>query len=178
MCVTQSDWPVWATESVEIIEPDPKWIDKGMQEKNELYTILSPYGITEVEHFGSTSIRHLLAKPIIDLMAKTESFERIDEISSALIKIDWHFVPPNLDNRPWRRFFVKVKNDKRSAHLHIMYEGDERWEKQLLFRDRLRMNEKLRAEYAHLKRNLAKEFQGDREAYTKAKTTFVNKVLE
>nr|WP_283957827.1 hypothetical protein [Rossellomorea marisflavi] len=42
---------------------------------------------------------------------------------------------PELDKQQWRRLFVKVKNDKRVAHLHLMQEGEKRWGEQLIFRD-------------------------------------------
>ncbi|SES78728.1 GrpB protein [Oceanobacillus limi] len=66
---------------------------------------------------------------------------------------------------------------KRVAHLHLMEEGEERWAKQLKFRDKLKTNAHLVEEYATIKRQLAKEFNNDREGYTEAKTEFINKVL-
>jgi GrpB-like predicted nucleotidyltransferase (UPF0157 family) len=90
---------------------------------------------------------------------------------------DWHYVPPELDKHHWRRFFVKVENDKRVAHLHLMQEGEERWGEQLEFRNRLRADGHLADQYAALKRRIAKEFNHDREKYTEAKTAFINKVL-
>ncbi|ALS78447.1 hypothetical protein AUO94_07120 [Planococcus kocurii] len=173
----QTNWPVWATESIEIANPDPTWLEKGKQEENQLYSLLSRFGIGQVIHIGSTSVPNLPAKPIIDLIADVDSFEQITDISPLLFNHDWHYVPPHLDNKDWRRFFVKVKNDKRVAHLHLMLKGEERWEKQLLFRDKLRDNPHLVIEYAGLKNKLAQEFSLDREAYTEAKTKFVNLVL-
>lgn len=173
----QTNWPVWATESIEIADPDSTWLEKGKQEEKQLYELLSPFGIGQVIHIGSTSVPNLPAKPIIDIMADVDSFERITDISALLSSYDWHYVPPHLDNKDWRRFFVKVKNNKRVAHLHLMLKGEQRWEKQLLFRDKLRDDPQLVFEYARLKSNLAKEFNLDREAYTEAKTKFVNLVL-
>ncbi|QGQ95021.1 GrpB family protein [Paenibacillus psychroresistens] len=172
----QSNYPVWAMETVEIKKPDPIWIDRGIFECNELYRLLFPFGVIQVEHIGSTSIPNLPAKPIIDLMACIPSLNEIDEIITKLASKDWHYVPPELDKLSWRRFFIKVKNDKRIGHLHLMLKGEERWDKQLLFRDRLRMNPSLIIEYTNLKRKLAQEFINDREAYTEAKTEFVNRV--
>ncbi|WP_053377389.1 GrpB family protein [Paenibacillus sp. FJAT-27812] len=174
----QNDYPVWADETVEIKNPDPMWIECGVHERNELFKLLLPFGVDQVEHIGSTSIPNLPAKPIIDLMASISSLRDINEISIKLATHDWHYVPPVLDKQPWRRFFVKVKNDKRIAHLHLMLKGEERWEKQLLFRDRLRMNPSLALEYADLKYKLAHEFTNDRESYTVAKTGFVNSVIK
>jgi len=169
--------PLWAYETIEIKKPDPFWKDKGNQEREEVYNLLSAFGVRQVEHIGSTAIPNLAAKPIIDLMASIPSLELISEVVGKLTLHDWHYVPPELDKQPWRRFFVKVKNDKREAHLLLMQEGEERWEKHLKFRDKLRTNSHLTEEYAKIKSHLAQEFNNDREGYTKAKTEFINKVL-
>ncbi|MGP7817751.1 GrpB family protein [Niallia sp. 01092] len=174
----ENNWPVWATESIEIASPDPNWLSKGLQEKRMLNELLSPLGIHEIEHYGSTSIPQLPSKPIIDLMAKVYTFNKIDDIALLLADFDWHYVPPHLDNRPWQRFFVKVKNEKRVAHLHFLLDEEVRWDKQLLFRDILRNNKQLTMEYAHLKTTLAIEFRNSREEYTSAKTDFINRVLK
>lgn len=169
--------PVWAFETIEIKKPDPKWKDKGIREMKEIHTSLSAFGVKHVEHIGSTSIPNLPAKPIIDLMAAVPSLEFINKIVNTLNSHDWHYVPPELDKQPWRRFFVKVKNDKRVAHLSLLSEGEERWNNLLTFRDKLRTNAKLTNEYAALKHQLAQEFNDDRERYTEAKTEFINKVI-
>lgn len=174
----KEDWPVWATEPIHIADPDPKWLEQGRHQAAQLHAHLTRFDILEVEHIGSTSVPNLPAKPIIDLMAKAESFAPIPQIAEYLGQDGWHYVPPHLDNRPWRRFFVKVKDDKRMAHLHIMLTGEKRWEQQRMFRDRLRENPRLTTEYARLKRTLAQQMGEDREAYTKAKTRFVARVLE
>ncbi|MUK88318.1 GrpB family protein [Ornithinibacillus sp. L9] len=173
----ESNWPIWAKEKIDIVEPNPNWRKIGEQEKDLILNYLSSYGVSEVQHYGSTSIPNLPSKPIIDLMAKINSFTSIKDISSVLAKHDWHYVPPELDGRHWQRFFVKVINHKRVAHLHIMLETEERWNQQLLFRDLLRSNPHFIEEYANLKRNLAKKYAQDREGYTKAKTEFINYVL-
>lgn len=173
-----NDWPVWANESVEIVNANPDWQDKGRCEEQQLYELLTPLGISKVIHIGSTSIPGLPAKPIIDLMAETDSFDRVLDISAKLAIYDWHYVGPELDERPWRRFFVKVKNNRRVAHLHLMIKGTERWEQQLLFRNRLRENPQLVYDYSNLKQKLAKKCNQDREAYTKAKTEFIKQVLK
>lgn len=172
-----SHWPKWAVESIEVVPPNPDWIEAGRAEVKELMLCLSPYGVKEVEHVGSTSIRDLPAKPIIDVMAMIPSFDQVEEIAGRLAEDDWHYVPVELDERPWRRFFIKVEHDKRVAHLHLMMEGEPRWEQQRLFRDRLNGNPALREEYAELKKSLATQFPDDREAYSDGKAAFIERVL-
>ncbi|QOR64977.1 GrpB family protein [Cytobacillus suaedae] len=173
----EQSYPVWANEKIEIVEANPNWLAIGEQEIEKLLSLLSKYGINDIQHYGSTSIPNLAAKPIIDLMAKTDTFQKTNTIASVLANYDWHFVPPHLDNRPWQRFFVKVIDGKRVAHLHIMLEGEERWDKQLLFRDLLLNSQQLVNQYTILKKELSTKYKNDREEYTKAKTEFINYVL-
>lgn len=169
-------WPAWATEAIEIVDYDPRWPAGGEQEKRELQTLLARMCEGEVEHIGSTSVPGLPAKPILDLMARIDSFDHMEEIAAILAPFHWHYVSPELDGREYRRFFVKVREGKRTAHLHLMLPGEPRWERQLSFRDRLRLNPHWKAEYARLKRSLASQFAHDREAYTEAKADFIQRV--
>lgn len=173
----QKEWPVWATEEIRIAAPDPAWLNKGIHEVEELKQRLAPFGNKQIEHIGSTSVPGLPAKPIIDVMAKVPSFDEIERIAEMLEEHRWSYVPPELDGRAYRRFFVRVKNDRRECHLHLMLDNEPRWEQQIQFRDRLREHSEWAQQYADLKVKLALENQDDREAYTAAKTEFIQRVL-
>ncbi|MBH5317708.1 GrpB family protein [Paenibacillus sp. GSMTC-2017] len=174
---SSDDYPIWAYEKVEIVSPNPLWIEKGKQESAHLIHRLSPLGVIEIEHIGSTSVLGLPAKPIIDLMASLKHFDQIDKIIDTLSDYGWHYVPPELDLRPWRRFFVKVNNDRRVAHLHLMHEHEERWNQQRMFRNKLIKDPTLVKQYAALKMDLSSQYKNDREAYSEAKKNFIMNVL-
>ncbi|MGA9312645.1 MAG: GrpB family protein [Pseudonocardiaceae bacterium] len=91
----------------------------------------------------------------------------------------WVLVPPELDARPWRRFFVQpdASGARRLAHLHVMRPDEPRWTQQLTFRDRLRADQGLARQYAELKTALARQHPDDRERYTDAKREFIEAVL-
>lgn len=99
------------------------------------------------------------------------------EVGAALEPYGWHLVPEDLDERPWRRLLVKVADDRRVAHLHLLRPTDERWAQQLAFRDHLRRRPDVAARYADLKRHLAALHRDDRERYTEAKGDFVRGAL-
>lgn len=170
-------WPRWATAAIEIAEADPGWGRAGQVLVAELAALLSPWLRGGVHHIGSTAVAGLAAKPILDIMAGVRDFECAGEIIAALAPTGWHFVPPELDHRDWRRFFVKVARETRIAHLHAMDPDHPRWRAQLQFRDRLREDEQLREEYGGLKRQLSRWYGEDREAYTEGKAAFVARVL-
>jgi GrpB-like predicted nucleotidyltransferase (UPF0157 family) len=173
----RNNWPIWANETVELIPFDSKWFHIGLELMNELDMLKTICPLIQIEHIGSTSVMGLMAKPIIDIMAMVETFDNIELMASLLLKKEWHFVPAELDKRPYRRFFVKVKNNTRIAHLHLMLPNTKKWDEQLLFRDKLRESECLVSEYAALKLSLVNTYGNDREAYTNAKTKFINRVL-
>lgn len=177
MSENRNDWPKWATKPIEIRSPDPVWLTKGTRESSELGKLLSPYGTVKIEHIGSTSVPGLPAKPIIDLMAMIDSYEKLHEIVETMKSHNWNYVPPELDGQAWRRFFVKTKDEKRECHLHLVLNGEARWDEQLKFRDKLRTSPELAGEYAELKVKLANENRKDREAYTRAKSDFIRNVL-
>jgi GrpB-like predicted nucleotidyltransferase (UPF0157 family) len=121
----------------------------------------------------------LPAKPIIDLMAAVRSLAACDEAHEPLAAAGWQFVPLELDHRPWRRFFVLPDpgGARRVAHLHLVERSGPRWGDVIAFRDALRRQPALAAAYARRKRDAARAHPNDREAYTEAKSAFVQRVL-
>ena len=175
------DTPPWACEQPEIHPHDPRLIEQAETERARLKELLEPWLVDGVvEHVGSTSVPGLAAKRIIDLMAQVADLDAVvDQASQKLNADGWHYVPPDLDGRPWRRFFVKPDptGQRRYAHLHLIQAGHPRWAQQLEFRDALRRDDELAATYANLKRRLTAAHPNDREAYTEAKADFIIEAL-
>lgn len=172
--------PPWAHEKPELRPYDPRWTDVARTERDRLAVLLAHWLVDGVEHVGSTAVPGLAAKPIIDLMASVGDPGAVAGHAGQLLAADgWCYVPPELDQHPWRRFFVKpdATGQRRAAHLHVIEAGHPRWAEQIAFRDALRGDGRLAREYADLKRRLAAEHPDDREAYTAAKAGFVANVL-
>jgi GrpB-like predicted nucleotidyltransferase (UPF0157 family) len=172
--------PPWAYERAEVRPHDPRLADLAQAERTRLAGLLAPWLVDGVEHVGSTSVPGLAAKPIIDLMASVADPDLVVAQAGGPLAADgWCYVPPDLDRRPWRRFFVKpdATGQRRIAHLHVIRAGHPRWADQIAFRDALRRDDQLAKRYADLKHRLATEHSGDREAYTNAKAAFVAEAL-
>lgn len=101
----------------------------------------------------------------LDLQAAVADLESASDIAVALAPDGWHYVAPDLDERPWRRFYVQLVNDHRVAHLHLMVAGSPRWGEQQASRDALRADPALAQRYGALKQALAALHTGDREAW-------------
>jgi GrpB-like predicted nucleotidyltransferase (UPF0157 family) len=172
--------PAWAYERAELRPHDPRWTDRAAAERHTLQQLLHPWLVDGVEHVGSTAVPGLSAKPIIDLMASVTDLDTVvTTASEQLAAHGWAYVPPELDNRPWRRFYVKpdATNQRREAHLHLIQAGHQRWTDQLRFRDALRNDATIAQAYEDLKRRLTQQSGHDREAYTHGKAAFVKSVI-
>lgn len=171
--------PAWAYERAELHPHDPRWTDRAAAERDSLLDLLKPWLVDGVEHIGSTAVPGLAAKPIVDLMASVTDLDTV-VTNAPLAAAGWAYVPPELDNRPYRRFFVKpdLTGQRREAHLHLIQAGHQRWTDQINFRDALRNDSTLAQAYEDLKHQLAGQTGHDREAYTEGKAAFVASVID
>ena len=172
-------YPRWVTEAVLIAPSDPAWPEKAAGAISELEHLLAATPANGFQHIGSTAVPGLPAKPIIDLIAELPDLEpaTMEAIAHRLRPLGWHFTPPDLDARPYRRFFIKVTGDARAVHLQFLLPGSPHRTDQLKFRDILTASPALKTAYASLKQKVAEQYKEDREAYTNAKTTFVKNAL-
>lgn len=174
------DIPAWASEPVRLEAHDPAWAPRAREYAAKVAGLFAGHLTSEVLHVGSTAVPGLPAKPIVDLQALTaEPDTAVASVGSAAVATGWMPVPRELDRRPWRRLLVRVDATARHrlAHLNLMPPGQERWDAQLRFRDRLRADPDLRAEYAALKERSAADHPDDREAYTRAEEAFVRRAV-
>lgn len=170
-------WPAWATAPIEVVDPDPDWAEQGARLAQAMGDLLASWLVGPVEHVGSTAVPGLPAKPIIDLLAPVRSLDDARAASRGLRVAGWSLVPPDLDGRPWRRLYVLPDGDRRLAHLHLVASDHPRVARTVLFRDRLRADPDLAEAYGRLKRDAAAAHRDDREAYTRAKTAFIDEVV-
>ncbi|HRO31307.1 GrpB family protein [Citricoccus sp.] len=171
------EWPAWAIEQVRVQPPHEDWQRRGARLCRELDAVLADWLVEPTQHVGSTAVPGLASKPIVDVQAAVVDLGCSDAVARVLLPAGWHFVPPELDARPWRRFLVQVIDEHRAAHLHLLPAGSPRWTEQLEFRDALRADPELTHRYAELKRALAAKHATDREAYSAGKAKFVRSVL-
>lgn len=159
---------------VEIVGYDASWPAKFETERSLLEEVLAPWLTGAIEHIGSTAVPGLPAKPVIDIMAPVHTLEASRPAIEAAASAGYVYYPYKPEVMHW---FCKPSPHLRTHHLHLVPFASPLWEQRLRFRDALRQNPALAAEYAALKLRLAQQFRLDREAYTEAKTPFVHRVL-
>lgn len=167
-------------EDVAIVPYDPCWPESFRLEMEHLRACLPRELVGRIDHFGSTAIPGLAAKPIIDMLVEvtelTAARERIAPILEAQ-GYDYFWRPSwGDDTPPFYAWFIKRgPAGERTHHIHMVEPGFEHWDR-LLFRDYLIERPAVAAEYGDLKRRLALAHPNDRVAYTRGKTDFVVRV--
>ena len=179
--------PYKSMDNIVIVAYDPLWPEQFSAEAARIRAALGDDLVVTIEHFGSTAIPGLSAKPIIDLLVAVRSLPDMRQRGiPALEALGYAYWSEN--PAPDRMFFVKglPPNGPRSHHIHVVEPGvsqDPRlgeflFADRLLFRDVLRADPEEAQRYGSLKRQLAAEFPHDREAYTNGKTDYVYGVMQ
>ncbi|MBV9386044.1 MAG: GrpB family protein [Chroococcidiopsidaceae cyanobacterium CP_BM_ER_R8_30] len=165
-------------DEVVITEYDPHWTILFEQEASRICEVLDRDLITRIEHFGSTAVPGLAAKPVIDLLVEVRSLAQAKQVAvSQLEPLGYVYWFDNPD--PQRMFFVKglPPNGPRTHHIHMIEPDSILWER-LIFRDYLCQHPDEAARYAQLKLYLAQRFSSDREAYTRGKAKYIESVMQ
>ena len=159
-----------------IVEPyDPAWPAKFEAERKALEPVLARWLVGPIEHIGSTAVPGLPAKPVIDIMGAVRNLSSSKPAIEALLPLRYCYFDYRADVLHW---FCKPSDVERTHHLHLLPFESQLWYERLAFRDCLRSDETTRLAYRNLKLRLASEFRDDREAYTDAKTDFIQSILE
>lgn len=159
---------------IHVVPYDPSWVAQFEREKAVLERLLAPWRRGSIEHVGSTAIPGLCAKPVIDMMVGVTTLAESEPSKAALREAGYQYSEYKSDVMHW---FCKPSFAMRTHHLHLIPYGAPLWHDRLKFRDVLRANPALAADYAALKLDLARKFEFDREAYTEAKSPFIARIL-
>lgn len=154
----------------------PEWETAAAETIRVIKSVLGGDAVG-IRHVGSTSIRTIPAKPIIDIAVGVEDFGAVLSKKDELEAEDIIF---RFDERPEQLLFVMgdFEKDTRTHHIHVVRYGSAEWENYLNFSDYLNANAAAAERYAALKKALAKQYPNDRTAYTDGKSELINALLE
>ena len=171
-------------EEVAIVPYDSRWPEMFRREKDHLLSCLPNDLIRRIEHFGSTAVPGLAAKPIVDMLVEVTDLQATRARITPVLEsqgYDYFWRPTHGDDGPpFYAWFIKRDHGTgaRTHHIHMVEAGfAEHWDR-LLFRDYLIEHAAVAKAYESLKVQLASSAPNDRVAYTRGKTDFVVKVTE
>lgn len=157
---------LWRLFPVQLKPHDNHWSEQYEKEKAALEKLL-PHAC--IFHIGSTAVKGIWAKPIVDILAEVKD---IEEACSVLEKDGWICMSVSPDRISLNKGYTPYGFAKEVFHLHLRRFGDR---DEVYFCSFLNENPKIAKEYEELKLTLWEKYEFDRDGYTAAKTAFVKK---
>jgi GrpB-like predicted nucleotidyltransferase (UPF0157 family) len=160
------------TAPIQIADYDPTWPQQYEREAARIQSILNDR-VVRIDHVGSTSVRGLAAKPIIDIVLEVP--DSADE-AAYVPDLEAEGYVLRAREADWfeHRFF---KRPDTNIHLHTFSAGCAEVNRMLVFRDWLRSNAADRELYARTKRELAARDWKYMQQYADAKTAVVKEIM-
>lgn len=163
---------LWELFPIVLKEHSPKYAEWYEEEKQNLTELLADFGLQRINHIGSTSVEGLIAKPIVDILLELPEGYALDRVAELLQNAGWILMirKDKKQTLDLNKGYTPAGFAEKVYHLHVRALGD--WD-ELYFRDYLRKYPKAARQYEELKRSLKEKYEHNRDAYTEAKTAFV-----
>lgn len=149
----------------------------GKWYQEEAHQIVEKIDVTclyRLSHIGSTAVPGLLSKPTVDILLEIQEDAIVDQVISQLTQLGWGMMSQSKGNRlnhTFQKGYTKHGFDEKVYHLHVRLKGDC---KELYFRDYLIDHPEVAQAYETLKKDLQVKYRTNRDAYTDAKTDFID----
>jgi len=134
-------------EPITICDYHPAWVQEFAQEKAVILKAITKQR-AYIEHFGSTAVPGLAAKPIVDILVGLTDYKLPAESIHALEQIGYEYLgEANVSGRLYFR-----KRQPLAFNLAVVKLGSKLWKDNLLLRDYLRSQPEARLRYEQHKR--------------------------
>ena len=158
------------------LEPHQEEWERAAEETIQTLKSILGSVSADIQHIGSTSIKTISAKPIIDIAIAVNDF---DGILSMREELRQNGVIYRFEESPRQLLFVMgdFEKDTRSHHIHVVLYGSDEWNNYINFRDYLNSSIEAAREYEAVKLRLAEQYPDDRIAYTDGKQEVIDRLL-
>lgn len=164
---------LWQLFPIVLTEHQPCWKEWYLEEEALLKSVLPADRVVRISHIGSTAVEGIWAKPIIDILVETTKSSDLSGFQEYLPAAGYRCM--NEQSMSFNKGYTEQGFARRVFHLHLRREGDN---DELYFRDYLNAHPGIAQEYEQLKLSLWKQYEHDRDGYTRAKTDFVKKYTQ
>lgn len=155
--------------TVEVVQFDESWALQFETEARLLTAMLG--GDSRIHHIGSTSVRGLAAKPIVDILIEISDVTLLDAFEDGFRSLGYE--PRGENGIPGRRYFVKG-SPERTHQIHAFATGSQDALRHLAVRDYLRGHPDECQAYAQVKAKAAADCGNDIHRYVALKSDFVS----
>ena len=163
---------LWELFPISLVEHNDRWEEYYQEIAGVLRKVLAAYPVVRISHIGSTALPGIRAKNIVDVLVEVEKTADLHEIIQTMEENGFLCMSSSAKRVSFNRGYSIHGFEEKVYHIHLRYAGDN---DELYFRDYLREHPVVAGEYEALKLRLWKQYEHDRDAYTRGKSDFVRK---
>ena len=157
-----------------LVDYDSEWPVLFAEERDRLQSVLSGISLG-IEHYGSTAVLGLRAKPIIDILIGILPLEDWIQCKQPLESLGYDYAEHA--GVPTHYIFGRGRDLSEQTHLvHVVEFDGPSWRFNLALRDALRANQTLREEYLIVKETALSLAPEGRAKYNELKQGFFGKL--
>ena len=164
------------TGVVKLLPHQAEWETNAEETIMLMKTILGDTCI-DIQHVGSTSIKHICAKPIIDIAIAVNELADILPYNDVLSK-NGIFYRKEETTGQLLYLMGDLENEIKTHHIHVVKYNSVNWQNYLNFRDFLNAFPEKARLYNELKQELAKKYASERKLYTDGKSELIKALLK
>lgn len=160
-------------EIMDYQEDYPAIYEKEKENLLKLYKSKIKY----IDHVGSTSIKNIKSKPIIDILIQTDDLKDFIDYTESNIEGETYTVKkePTLGGD----YLIRKEEDgKVKAFIHVYKTGDMNGITSIMFRDYINSHEDEKRRYEKLKLELYNKYKDNRNKYTFGKDKYIKEVIQ
>lgn len=165
---------LWELFPIFLVPHNNAWSRRFNREKKYLLSQMTYKVVKNIEHIGSTAIHGIHAKNIIDMLLIIEDSMNMKDIALSMKKLGYRIMSESSGRISLNKGYTRHGFARDVFHVHLRYEGDD---DEVYFRDYLSAHPELAKAYETLKLNLADMYKNNRDAYTNAKSEFINNIM-
>jgi GrpB-like predicted nucleotidyltransferase (UPF0157 family) len=142
--------------------------------------LLEKTGLNEnrIEHIGSTAIKKMAAKPIIDILVGIDHLEKADKaLFRMFYEVGFLRLRVERPNEIVLARFTDETYEEKTHYIHLVEYETELWRDLIFFRDFLNESVEARKRYVEIKRDYIKEASTGIKEYTDRKEAFVKEII-
>lgn len=164
---------LWELFPIFLVKPNPdKWEADYLMMNNRIRKILNFDIANKIYHIGSTAIKGIWAKDIVDILIEFKEENSIKIAANELINNGFRLMHESENRISLNYGYTKQGFAEHVFHIHLRKHGDI---DEIYFCDYLNSHPELAKEYETLKLTLWKKYEHNRDAYTDAKTEFISR---
>ena len=149
---------LWQLFPIFLVKHNKEWADWYDEEATAILSLIPAKYIVRISHIGSTAVQNIWAKNIVDILFEVRLAEELEIVKNILVENNWLCMSQSTRRISLNKGYTEQGFAEKVFHLHIRVE-----------------NHNVAKEYEHLKLNLWKKFEHDRDGYTDAKCKFIKR---